>query len=160
MSARAAERDLARREGPLEPSRSEATKSPTRSHGRDDGLPRGYLRACLLLLVAEAPVHGYELVAQLGDLGVGRPDAATVYRTLRGLDEEGLVSSWWASPVAGPARRVYRTTVAGRHCLVQLVGAVEDTHLHLSAFLHRHRALGPAAGRTGDATSPCGGRPR
>lgn len=160
MSARAAERDPARRGEPLEPSRSEATQSPTRSHGRDDGLPRGYLRACLLLLVAEAPVHGYELVAQLKDLGVGRPDAATVYRTLRGLDEEGLVSSWWASPVAGPARRVYRTTVAGRHCLVQLVGAVEDTHLHLSAFLHRHRALGPAGDGRATQRLPVAAVPR
>lgn len=109
--------------------------------GRDDGLPRGYLRACLLLLVAEAPVHGYELVARVRDLGVGKPDAASVYRTLRSLENEGLVSSWWASSVAGPARRVYQTTVPGRDCLAYLACAVEDSHLHLSDFLHRHRAL-------------------
>lgn len=147
MSARAAEPDPTRREGPLEPLGPEATKSPTRSHGRDDGLPRGYLRACLLLLVAEAPVHGYELVAKVRDLGVGKPDAASVYRKLRSLENEGLVSSWWASSVAGPARRVYQTTVPGRHCLEHLAGAVQNSHLHLSAFLHRHRALEPHGAR-------------
>lgn len=120
-----------------------------RTHsGRDDGLPRGYLRACLLLLVAEGPVHGYELVTKVRDLGVGKPDAASVYRTLRSLETEGLVSSWWASSGAGPARRVYQTTAPGRHCLEYLAGAVENSHLRLSAFLRRLRALEPnGAGR-------------
>ena len=121
-----------------------------RPPGRDDGLPRGYLRACLLLLVAEGPVHGYELVAKVRDLGVGKPDAASVYRTLRSLENEELVSSWWASSVAGPARRVYETTALGRHRLEYLAGAVENSHLHLSAFLHRLRALEPH--RAGRAT--------
>ena len=133
----------------------------SRTHpGRDDGLPRGYLRACLLLLVAEAPVHGYELVAKVRDLGVGKPDAASVYRKLRSLDEEGLVSSWWASPVAGPARRVYQTTVPGRHCLEHLAGAVQNSHLHLSAFLHRHRALEPHGAARASQRLPMAAGPR
>ena len=123
------------------PTGPRAGVSPRAHPGRDEGLSRGYLRACLLLLVAEAPVHGYGLVAKVRDLGVGKPDAASVYRTLRSLENEGLVSSWWASPVAGPARRVYRTTVPGRDCLESLAGAVQDSHLRLSDFLHRYRSL-------------------
>lgn len=45
--------------------------------GRDSGLPRAYLRACLLLLVAEHPVHGYELLGQLRDFGLSKRPLCT-----------------------------------------------------------------------------------
>ena len=108
---------------------------------RDNGLPRGYLRACLLLLVAEEPVHGYELLGQLRGLGLPKPDAGAVYRALRVLDEEGLVESWWSSSLAGPARRLYRITPAGRRCLECLTAGLEQNHGHLSSFLDRTRSL-------------------
>ncbi len=118
---------------------------------RDNGLPRGYLRACLLLLVAEEPVHGYELLGRLRGLGLPKPDAGAVYRALRILDEEGLVDSWWSSSVAGPARRLYRITSAGRRCLECLTAGLERNHGHLSSFLDRtrllatpHHSVGPA----------------
>lgn len=123
--------------------------------GRDNGLPRGYLRACLLLLVAEGPAHGYELLGRLRGLGLPRPDAGAVYRTLRSLDEEGLVRSWWSSSVAGPARRLYETTSAGMRCLEHLSAGLEQDHDHLSTYLRRQRSLA-APGRTPD---PAGARP-
>lgn len=112
--------------------------------GRDNGLPRGYLRACLLLLVAEEPVHGYELLSHLGELGLCTPDAASVYRMLRSLDEEDLVQSWWSSSSAGPARRLYQATAAGRRCLECLTAGLEQNHCHLAAFLDRQRSLDDA----------------
>lgn len=115
--------------------------------GRDNGLPRRYLRACLLLLVAEGPAHGYELVGRLRGLGLPKPDAGTVYRTLRSLDGDGLVRSWWSSSVAGPARRLYATTPAGMRCLTHLSAGLEQDHEHLSTYLRRQRSL-EAPGRT------------
>ncbi len=112
-------------------------------HGeRDNELPRGYLRACLLLLLAESPAHGYELLTQVSELGLPRPDAGTVYRTLRTLEREGLVESWWAPAVAGPARRPYRPTAAGTRSLEDVTAGVAQTHQSLSAYLRRHRDLG------------------
>lgn len=125
-------------------SRSEQ-KPVNESAGRDSGLPRGYLRACVLLLVAEEPVHGYELLGQLRKLGLSKPDAGAVYRVLRGLDAEGLVRSWWSSSAAGPARRLYQTTAAGRRCLGCLAAGLEQNHDHLSSFLDRQRSLQKAA---------------
>ncbi len=124
------------------PSRSAHGRAGKSGHvGRDSALPRCYLRAWLLLLVAEEPVHGYELLGQLRKLGLPKPDAGAVYRILRSLDDEGLVQSWWSSPVAGPARRLYRTTAAGRRCLEYLSAGLEQNHCHLSSFLDRHRSL-------------------
>ena len=58
-------------------------------------MPRTYLHGCLLLLIAEAPAHGYELVDRLAELGLATVDSAAVYRALRALDAEGLLESWW-----------------------------------------------------------------
>ena len=103
-------------------------------------LPRGYLRACLLLLMAERPTHGYDLLARLGELGP-HPDAGGVYRILRTLEREGLVESWWGESEAGPARRLYRLTAEGGRLLVGAAGAVADMHQHLYGYLRRYGVL-------------------
>jgi poly-beta-hydroxybutyrate-responsive repressor len=40
-------------------------------------------------------------------------DSGTVYRTLRQLEKDGLVSSFWDTSESGPARRMYALTAAG-----------------------------------------------
>ena len=73
------------------------------SHGR--------LRLFLLLLLAERPCHGYELIRHMEDrfLGLYTPSAGTIYPRLAALEEEGLVEH---EEVEG--RKVYRLTDAGR----------------------------------------------
>ena len=81
----------------------------------DDDLahPRVLLRPCLLLLLAEQPGHGYDLVDRLRSLGFDWGGAGPLYQTLRRLDGEGLVVSSWDASEAGPARRTYQLTQAG-----------------------------------------------
>ena len=105
------------------------------------GLPRGYLRACLLLLVAESPTHGYELLDRVCDLGYAKRDPGALYRSLRGLEEEGLVESWWEPAASGPARRRYRATPAGQACLEYMAEVLATSNQRLSAYLQRHRDL-------------------
>ncbi len=57
------------------------------------GLPRNYLRPCLLLLLAEGTSHGYELLDRATALGLDAVDPGGLYRCLRAMDEEGLVRS-------------------------------------------------------------------
>jgi DNA-binding PadR family transcriptional regulator len=73
------------------------------SHGR--------LRLFLLLLLAERPCHGYELIRHMEDrfLGLYTPSAGTIYPRLAALEEEGLVEH---EEIEG--RKVYRLTEAGR----------------------------------------------
>ena len=52
-----------------------------------------FVEPSLLLLLRERPLHGYELLERLPELGVeGRVDIGNLYRLLRALEEEGLVS--------------------------------------------------------------------
>jgi PadR family transcriptional regulator len=105
--------------------------------------PGSYLRGCLLLLIAESPSYGYDLVERLCDLGLANVDSAAVYRALRALDEDGLVECWWgeSGSGSGPVRRLYRLSDAGFRSLEGWAATVDDSASYLNAFVARHRRL-------------------
>jgi DNA-binding PadR family transcriptional regulator len=71
----------------------------------------GQLRLYLLGLLAERPMHGYELIQELSDRfgGTYAPSAGTVYPRLARLQEEGLVVAR-----TDGRRTVHEITDAGR----------------------------------------------
>lgn len=99
-------------------------------------------RAILLLLLAENPQHGYELQPQIVQLMGTSYNGAGMYRGLRKLEEEGLVtSSWGPAPTPGPARRNYCLTAAGRVELEVHVHQLKRSARQIRMFLRRHGAL-------------------
>jgi len=105
------------------------------------GLPRNYLRPCLLLLLAEGTSHGYELLDQISAFGLDRVDPGGLYRCLRAMDEEGLVRSTWAPSTAGPARRTYSLTREGADWLYTIADALHTTSQALAVYQQRYRQL-------------------
>jgi PadR family transcriptional regulator PadR len=105
------------------------------------GLPRNFLRPCLLLLLAEQPGHGYDLLEQIAALGLERADAGGLYRALRAMEQEGLVRSWWEPSDAGPARRTYTLTDEGRDWLHAWAGSLREVRRLLGRYLHRYESL-------------------
>jgi poly-beta-hydroxybutyrate-responsive repressor len=103
----------------------------------DLSLPRRFLRPCLLLLIVEGVTHGYELLEQVHALGLAGTDAAAVYRCLRTMDEEGLLSSQWEPSATGPARRIYSLTAEGCEQLRMMTSRLNDTVDALKHFLDR-----------------------
>jgi poly-beta-hydroxybutyrate-responsive repressor len=90
----------------------------------------------LLLLLASRPTHGYELIDRLPELsGDERVDVGNLYRTLRSLEEEGLVASEWRADLPGPTKRTYTLTDEGREVLASWLRAVEQLRDGLSVFL-------------------------
>ncbi|MBN2046530.1 MAG: helix-turn-helix transcriptional regulator [Anaerolineaceae bacterium] len=96
-----------------------------RGHGRGQGRGRGrgrrkrhiinFLQPCLLLMLREEKGHGYTLLNRLDQFGFDTEqlDASLVYRSLRDMEEGGLVISEWDDESQGPQRRVYEITPAG-----------------------------------------------
>jgi DNA-binding PadR family transcriptional regulator len=72
---------------------------------------RGDVRAAILALLAERPMHGYEVIRELGERtgGVWQPSPGSVYPTLQMLEDEGLVSVEEAD-----GRKRYTLTGQGR----------------------------------------------
>lgn len=72
---------------------------------------RGDVRAAVLLLLAEQPRHGYEIITELVERSEGRwqPSPGSVYPVLKRLAEQGLVRAETVGE-----RRVFELTDAGR----------------------------------------------
>lgn len=106
------------------------------------GLPRNYLRACILLLLAEAPSHGYELLDGMRPLGLDRADPGGLYRALRSMEQEGLVASWWEASESGPARRSYSLTADGQRWLHAWAETLHEVRQVIGGYLDRYGAVG------------------
>jgi PadR family transcriptional regulator, regulatory protein PadR len=105
----------------------------------EPALPRSFLRPCVLLLLREAPAHGYDLLERLRAFGFTGSDPGGLYRTLRGLEQEGLVRSAWEASASGPDRRIYQLTRAGMEDLHAHVGALAETRRVLDRLLSRYQ---------------------
>jgi poly-beta-hydroxybutyrate-responsive repressor len=108
---------------------------------------RNFLGPCLLLLLAESADHGYDLVARLRPLVDADGDPGAVYRTLRHLERDGMVTSRWLPANGAPARRTYELTDAGRQALRERVVDIRELRDTLDRFLFRERALTATAWR-------------
>lgn len=77
--------------------------------GRPAG--RGDARAAILALLAEAPMHGYQMIREIEERshGAWEPSPGSIYPTLQQLEDEGLVR---ADRQEG--RRTYELTDEGR----------------------------------------------
>lgn len=111
-----------------------------REDDRPAARPGPELRAAwLLLLLMSSASYGYELRQELDARDI-RIDPATLYRLLRKLERSRWLESRWMNPSAGPRRRLYRVTTAGRRNLEQLTALItagRDAH---RAFLDAYEA--------------------
>jgi len=114
----------------------------------EPALPRNFLRSCILLLLLEEPAHGYDLLERLRPLGFSRDDPGRLYRALRVLEVEGLVSSAWQRSKAGPDRRVYELTRAGREELHREALGLAATAEVVAVFTSRYEEFVALGGRS------------
>jgi DNA-binding PadR family transcriptional regulator len=72
---------------------------------------RGDIRTVVLAMLAEQPMHGYELIQALEEKsgGAWRPSAGSIYPTLQLLEDEDLARS-----TERDGKRVYEITEAGK----------------------------------------------
>jgi DNA-binding PadR family transcriptional regulator len=89
-----------------------------RRRGRFGRARRGDVRAGILALLAEEPMHGYQIIQELESRSDGRwrPSPGSVYPTLQLLEDEGLVGQQEAD-----GRRVYTLTEEGRQLAADLL---------------------------------------
>jgi len=99
------------------------------------GRVRGFMQPRLLLLLAQKPAHGYELMDSLGQDDDASADPGLLYRTLRRFEEDGLVRSSWDTEGRGPARRVYEITGEGLEYLHAWATKIRRTRERLGRFL-------------------------
>jgi DNA-binding PadR family transcriptional regulator len=119
---------------------------------------RGDFRAAALLLLAEEPRNGYQLMQEIDERsgGVWRPSPGSVYPALAQLEDEGLVRA-----EEREGRRTFALTDEGRAYVAghradlgapweEMSGAVDDD---VAALFHELRKVWPAALQIGHVGS-------
>ena len=78
----------------------------------DIQLKKGALDLCVLALLSRGDGYAYEIASRLADaIGMGE---GTIYPLMRRMQGEGLVETYLVESSAGPPRKYYRLTAAGR----------------------------------------------
>ncbi len=75
---------------------------------------RGALGLSVLGVLADGPTYGYAISQQLAKAGLGTVKGGTLYPLLARLEQHGLVESSWQAGDAGPGRKYFSLTAAGR----------------------------------------------
>lgn len=112
-------------------------------HGAHHNSRRGrWVEPFVLLLVARGTTYGYKLIGELDELGVAPDgiDSGMVYRTLRSMDADGLVTTEWGLEGDQP-RREYRLTEDGACALEDWIGVMNERKRLIDHFLDRSQAI-------------------
>ena len=93
----------------------DADGNPTHRGWNPMAARRRWIEPFVLAMLARGDSYGYAILGRLEEMHIsnGPLDVGLVYRTLRDLERDGLVSSSWAEESAGPRRRAYQLTEAG-----------------------------------------------
>ncbi|MFD2208203.1 PadR family transcriptional regulator [Virgibacillus halophilus] len=94
---------------------------------------KGILDGCLLAIIKNKAVYGYELAEKLESYGFHSFSEGTIYPLLMRMQKEELVSSTLKKSTAGPRRKYYSLTAKGEAELVMFL----KRWAHLQANVNR-----------------------
>lgn len=97
----------------------------------------------VLLAIRNHPgIHGYQLLGEIKKLAMtdSEVDAGAIYRTLRQLEDAGMVESHWDTSAGGPARRCYSLTQAGLQHLDDWAALIKKRRSEMERFLKAYEA--------------------
>jgi DNA-binding PadR family transcriptional regulator len=126
---------------------------------------RGDVRAAILALLTEEPMHGYQVIQEIARRsdGIWRPSAGSVYPALSLLEDEGLVRPD-VRPDDEGGRKVFALTDAGRSYVAEhaddlvapwdaVTGGVSESAGQMMDLVRQVGFAAVQVMRTGDATS-------
>jgi len=103
-----------------------------------------FLDPALLLLLKQAPAHGYTLLSRLPEFGLEFLAPTVIYRALREMEEQGwLASTRESADTQGPPRRVYELTPVGDEILQCCLAQMRATRQVIDYFMAMNSELEP-----------------
>lgn len=113
------------------------TPKPKKSRHPGSKKAERYIQPSILMALKISPSYGYELIKEISQFGFieGQAPPGMIYRHLRDLEENGLVSSQWQTEGAGPAKRVYQLTPEGGEVLDFWIAYMKNQVEKLQKFI-------------------------
>lgn len=84
-------------------------------------LLRGHTDTIILKLLADEDKYGYEITKLISELSnkLYELKEATMYSSLKRLEHDGFITSYWGSETQGGRRKYYHVTESGRELYTQ-----------------------------------------
>lgn len=96
---------------------------------------KGILDGCLLAIIKEKEVYGYELAEKLGEHGFDSFSEGTIYPLLMRMQKEQLLSSTLKKSTAGPKRKYYSLTEKGEQELEMFINRWDHLQTNVNHIL-------------------------
>jgi len=118
-------------------------KTPKKVRRPGSKKPERYMQPSILISLKQKPSYGYELIQNISQFGFieGKAPPGMIYRHLRDLEENGLVSSEWQTDETGPAKRIYHLTEEGGEVLDYWIVYMKSQAENLLSFIDIYRDL-------------------
>lgn len=84
-------------------------------------LLKGILEGCILKIIEEGPIYGYALSQKLHEAGLTDVTEGTIYPVLMRLQRSGYIKGEMRPSEAGPDRKYYTITEAGKAALTNII---------------------------------------
>lgn len=101
---------------------------------------KGILDGCLLAIIKEGEIYGYELAAKLESYGFHSFSEGTIYPLLLRMQKEKLVNTTLRKSTAGPKRKYYTLTEKGE----------QELQLFIQRWEHLNFAVNNVLSKGGD----------
>ena len=98
---------------------------------------KGIIDGCLLSIINEKEVYGYELAEKLEAYGFEAFSEGTIYPMLLRMQKEKLVTSTLRKSTAGPKRKYYSLTEKGEEELAQFESRWTSLQSNVNRVLHK-----------------------
>lgn len=119
-------------------------KEPKKTQRRpQQGKKDRFMQPSILMGLYAKPSYGYELIQNIQRFGFveGLAPPGMIYRHLRQMEEDGLVSSQWETVGVGPAKRIYQLTEDGKQMLGIWIEYIEQQVRNLNELIRQYQEL-------------------
>ncbi len=96
---------------------------------------KGVLEGCLLAVISEEEVYGYEMTKKLELYGFNMVSEGSIYPLLIRMKKEGLVTTTTKASESGPKRKYYSLTDKGQEQLAAFMGIWKDISTSVNKLL-------------------------
>jgi PadR family transcriptional regulator, regulatory protein PadR len=87
----------------------------------------------------EGSAHGYDMLERLQDFGIHGLDPSIIYRMLREMEDDGLITSVWEEKeTQGPPRRIYSMTQYGDDALRIYLADLKQTRERIDHLIEQY----------------------
>lgn len=96
---------------------------------------KGILDGCMLAIINEKEVYGYELAEKLQNYGFASFSEGTIYPLLLRMQKESLLNSTLRKSTAGPKRKYYSLTEKGEQELARFIDRWDSLQANVNQVL-------------------------